>query len=398
MTEATYYLHIPKTGGTSLISFLNAQYCPARVCPAQLLPELFEIDPAQLAQYQFFRGHLWYGLDSYVGRKLRYLTMLRDPIRRTVSWYMHVRRDAGAYRHRQVVSEAWSLLDFVTDESTSWDLINTQTLFLAVDLDYRQLAADPVGYGQRIVREHAFRRGDRSLLERAKRRLETMDFFGITERMQDSMYLLAHTFDFDPGFPEQHLNVSSERPASEGLSAEAVHAIEERTVLDRELYQWGQALFAERYGQMVRSLVIEHAMRKGNAGRVWRPPLKACSWPVIQLKVLACPQEALANEVFAVQVAIWNGSEEWLSSRLPHPVHVAYHWRDSKSGQTVVYDGQRSPLRGDLRAGTGIIMDAIVKAPPHVGQYVLETRIVQEGVCWAEPADTAQCDVLVAVR
>src|SRR6185436_18157227 len=102
---------------------------------------------------------------SYLNCDLNYLTMLRDPVQRTISWFSHVKHDHNAYRHNRVIDENWSLLDFVQDQATNWDIINAQTLYLAVDLDYSQLARDPVGYGRAVVKTYARRLNDRSLLD-----------------------------------------------------------------------------------------------------------------------------------------------------------------------------------------------------------------------------------------
>ncbi|KVD48528.1 hypothetical protein WS61_06805 [Burkholderia sp. ABCPW 11] len=87
-------------------------------------------------------------------------------------------------------------MDFVRDPDTNWDIVNTQTLFLAADFDYEKLSCDPIEYEHAAVKEFATRKNDRALLDLAKRRLESFAFFGITERMCDSMSLLAHTCDF----------------------------------------------------------------------------------------------------------------------------------------------------------------------------------------------------------
>jgi len=280
-----YYLHIPKTAGTSLVAFLDAQFSAKDICPAQLLPALFALGCARASRYRLYRGHLWYGLARYVGQPLRLLTMLRDPLQRTLSWFSHARRDPNAYRHDRIVEERWSLQDFVTDPQTQWDMVNTQTLFLAADLDYDQLALDPVGYGRRTIRALAERRDDRRLLETAKRRLEAMDF-GITERMWESVCLFSHVFGLDPEVPVERLNVSPHR-ATEVTAAERA-AIDEITPLDRELYDWACDRFSERFDAIVQELVSAEARRSGTTGRAWRTPLLADSRQWLAIESVRC--------------------------------------------------------------------------------------------------------------
>ncbi|WP_261503040.1 sulfotransferase family protein, partial [Burkholderia multivorans] len=152
-TDPVYFLHIPKTGGSSLISFLEDQFDRDEVCPAQVLDELFALPKEAVDRYKLFRGHHWYGIEAFVGRRLTHITMLREPVQRTVSWYLHALRHADTYRHQQMNDEGWSLLDFVRHPETNWDLVNTQTLFLAADFDYEKLMSDPIGYGRAAVRD-----------------------------------------------------------------------------------------------------------------------------------------------------------------------------------------------------------------------------------------------------
>jgi len=394
--RSLYYLHIPKTAGTSLISFLDAQFAPAEICPAQLLPELFALGRDQVGDYRFYRGHLWHGLERHVGRPLRYLTMLRDPLRRTVSWFSHVRRDPGAYRHEQVVRENWSLLDFVNDERTRWDLVNAQTVFLALDLDHARLAADPVGYGQQAVRDCVGRGDDPALLALARRRLESMHF-GITERLADSLTLFAHAFGFDPGMPAPCLNVSAARADAVEVSAEARAAIERATVLDRALYAWAVERFNERFSEMARELVIAEAVREGRMGRAWRSALRPGSMARIGVESVECGDSLPADGMATARVVVRNDSGEVLGSRPPHPVHVAYHWVDADSGAMEVFDGERTTLPAAVAAGGRVALPARVRAPARPGRFRLQVRLVQEGVGWLEHGGPA-CDPEVQVH
>ncbi|MDQ1094666.1 hypothetical protein QE400_004079 [Xanthomonas sacchari] len=387
--SALYYLHIPKTAGTTLTAFLDAQYAHDEICPSQLLPDLFALDRNRLGGYRLFRGHLWHGLERYVGQPLRYLTMLRDPLQRTLSWYAHVRRDPNAYRHEQVVRERWSLLDFVSDPETRWDLVNTQTLSLAADLDFERLAADPTGYGRRTIRAYAERGDDPALLETAKHRLQSMQF-GIVERIEDSLALFAHTFGFDPGLPVPHLNASVDRLPEFGVAADVRVAVESVTGLDRALYEWARGAFAERFNAMARSLVMEEARREGHAGLAWRLPLQPSTFKRISVMLLECPRTLPADTRVVLKARVRNDSDELLSSRPPNPLHVSYHWVDAESGEVVVYDGERSVLPVALGAGGHLTIAVQVRTPVRSGRFTLQLRLVQEGVSWIEDGGLAQ--------
>lgn len=65
---------------------------------------------------------------------------------------------------------------------------------------------------------------------------------------------------------------------------------------------------------------------------------------------------------------------------------VAYHWFD-RDGGVVVWDGERSPLPAVVAAGTSIVVDAVLRAPPRAGSYSLQWDIVREGVHWVSQID-----------
>jgi hypothetical protein len=389
MRTALYYLHITKTAGSSLTSFLDSQFDRDEICPAHLLLGLFSIPKHELPRYKLFRGHLWYGLNSYVGTDLTYMTMLRDPIERVISWYSHVRCQPGAYRHDRVLNENWTLLDFVTDEATNWDMINAQTLFLAVDLDYDRLARDPVGYGQAVVKAYARRRNDRKLLDIAKARLEKFAFVGLTERMQDSLRLLCHTFGFDPRFEEPRLNVSNNRPSVGELTVQTIAAIEEITELDRDLYDWAAKIFEERLAKITDPLAASHRVRYAqNVAAGWLAPLPEVERALLRMRPVSAPASAPAVSRFEATVNLVNDSCFSVSGRLPYPINLSYHWLNAGTGEVAVFDGDRTPLAPPLEPGESVDKRVSVRAPHQPGKYLLRVTLVQEAVAWFDHQPT----------
>jgi len=88
-----------------------------------------------------------------------------------------------------------------------------------------------------------------------------------------------------------------------------------------------------------------------------------------------------AGATYTIPVPVTNrGTATWnaIGANL---VDLAYHWHDA-AGNTVVWDGARSPLPSDVAAGASATVSARVTAPPQQGSYTLTFDLVREGVSW----------------
>jgi hypothetical protein len=113
------------------------------------------------------------------------------------------------------------------------------------------------------------------------------------------------------------------------------------------------------------------------------------AWPAAAYRVAweeaYVPEEGAPNLMLAVPVTFRNsGNKVWPASA----VFIAYHWfRDNK---IVVWDGERTRLPRDVRAGGRATLSVRVKAPAEPGDYLLQITLVHENVVWFEQkgADT----------
>ena len=112
------------------------------------------------------------------------------------------------------------------------------------------------------------------------------------------------------------------------------------------------------------------------------------------------PTAMVAGETVLANVSFKNVSQRIWPSRPnnsgQNAVELSYHWVDRK-GQTVIFDGLRTPLPKDLNPGESASLKAKIRAPDRAGNYILEMTLVQEGVAWFTDNDGGKITVHVNV-
>ncbi len=104
----------------------------------------------------------------------------------------------------------------------------------------------------------------------------------------------------------------------------------------------------------------------------------------ISFEVGAVPRDVNVSARFSLDAKVTNASNETLYPVAPHQVCLAYHWIEKTTRQMVVFDGDRSGLSPGLDAGVTALYPMIIQAPDQPGEYILQTTMLQEGVCWFE--------------
>jgi hypothetical protein len=240
-----YFLHIPKTAGTTVSVYLESGFQREEICPAPSWAELLRLPSAEMSGYRLYCGHFGAMLLDLLPTRPAVVTMLRDPVDRLVSYWSYVLRHPSHPEHPRV---AGGDADFATFVCTR--LPNSQTRALAVDTVPRPLLARFRNTRRAPLEvEEDFARwtlGHPDLLERAVARLHECVAFGIVDRFDDSIALLAHSLGWAPPTGAAQLNA---RPAKERLyepSAEDVELVRQRNALDCALVDAARAIFEHR--------------------------------------------------------------------------------------------------------------------------------------------------------
>jgi hypothetical protein len=257
MADIFYFLHIPKTAGTTFcFSVLPQFFASADICPAHDYPELLPIPRTELDRYTLFRGHFYYFLVRFLPKRPIMMTFLRDPVERLLSLYDHIYRDPKHYQHAALRSLPGGLRDAVR---SPWLLPNNfQVTSLACELDPTNTmdaarAAHPLGLDEYSViytemTKHAPTKAD---FETACQRLSEMEFVGLVERFAHSVELLCETFKWPMPIYES-LNIAPARTRRDSIPADILQEIMDANELDLRLYEYATSLFLRRLSERSR--------------------------------------------------------------------------------------------------------------------------------------------------
>ena len=103
----------------------------------------------------------------------------------------------------------------------------------------------------------------------------------------------------------------------------------------------------------------------------------------IEVCIIKSYGELDCNKIKIFVVEIYNKCSKPISSFMPHPIHISYHWK-SHSGTHEIFDGLRSSINPQLNINEKRLVEVNVQAPQQRGKYILEITLVQEQNFWFE--------------
>lgn len=241
MQPALIFMHVPKTGGITLLGIIR-RYCS----PAQTLDifgesvatvqdsvnRLRAMTEAERRDITCVQGHMPFGIHQFLPRPARYLTILREPTARMVSDYYFARNTPEHSLHAEVNGKRMSLRDFI-EMREQQGLGNLTCRSLSGLANWDDLAASP-------------RECTPAMLDAAKRNLEKhFAVVGLTERFDESLLLVADAFGW-PDMSYARENVTRNKPRAAPIADDALQAMHRYHGLDMQLYEYARQRFEER--------------------------------------------------------------------------------------------------------------------------------------------------------
>jgi hypothetical protein len=197
-----YFLHIPKTAGSSITEWLTQRVGTTATCPAKTWDQLVvELAECGIENYRLFAGHFGWGLDEILGRPLRTFTVFRDPLERTISHYRHVHRDRYHPRHNAVKNQTFA--DFITDVENRPMIENFQARYLVKNVVdpmrlVRCLDRDMTKHNRlSTASEESRYLFDKSYVrETSIRHFDSLEVVGVTSEVDEFLASIASKFHF----------------------------------------------------------------------------------------------------------------------------------------------------------------------------------------------------------
>jgi hypothetical protein len=253
--KAVVFIHMQKTGGTTLRALLEGQFPADRVCPLQE-DKLHLLSVAELGQYDFFAGHFDRSSICFIPRKeIKTVVLFREPRARLISYYRFLR----AHPNRdEFANDACIRVAHELTAEEFFEYPPVRHLILVYNHYLIALGASFSWYERKLGSPLSEEEISHAL-EEAKRQIRATTAIGITERFDQSVELICRALHLQkpPSIAPLHvtsnfveLDARFRRVEPVTMTPRLASALDELTVYDEELYRFATQEFERQCAEL----------------------------------------------------------------------------------------------------------------------------------------------------
>ena len=236
MARPFFYMHVMKTGGTTFLDHIRENFAPEQIYPEPRQPDarwvstymmldcLRELPPERRQAFRIYTGHFPLMARELITPTPITLTLLRDPVDRTISVLKQCRRDWERHRDQPleaIYEDPWTYPILIRNHQAKLFAMTRadepESLWDVVEVDPHRLAI-------------------------AKENLDRVDVLGLTERFDEFLGTLRERFGWRFGHVPNRL-VSTE--AWTVTKAFRDHIAEDNAA-EMEFYEYAREVYERR--------------------------------------------------------------------------------------------------------------------------------------------------------
>lgn len=225
-TTTDLFLHIPRSGGSSLRTLLTLNYMDEQVIGLsgriEELSDFLKLPSERRNSYRLIHGHFPFGLHAGI-EDFRYFTLIRDPIARLFSEYYYAKKYPEHHAHEAINDGSYTL--------ERWVELGEEGSFYHSNALCQYLSGN-----------YQLNKPTHSTFQAACSNLEKFHVFGLTHRFQESALMIAKYLDWRfPVYAKRNV-IMGEKKIPEAISDRAKEVNE----WDVALYEYASELFEKR--------------------------------------------------------------------------------------------------------------------------------------------------------
>jgi len=255
------FLHVPKSGGTSLANMLASHFAPERVYHPEPR-ELGSRSAAELSGYDLIYGHCAWSELGQVAQPARIVSLLREPVGRALSLYWYWRAHTWEYGVEELGSRGVQFAKTL-DPETFFAEAPPDVLGTVENAAARQLVG--AEYWRMNV---GFNIPDREVIRICRSRIDAMTFCGLTEAFDASataifrrLGLTATASRKDNTLTGQALAPGFEAVRRTSPSQALLARLGDLTALDAELHRYVRRRWRMRWAEAAHMLRLRQNFR-----------------------------------------------------------------------------------------------------------------------------------------
>lgn len=217
------FLHIPKTAGSSLNFILLKIYGLKKMffITYKKQQDFIDLPADKINYYDVILGHHSFGIHKYISSDIKYITFLRDPVSKVISYYHYAKRNQFHRFYKIINDENISIEEFVRNDKHFNPVYNDQT---------KRLAGLKTKTNNELITK-----------ETLKEAIYNIDnhfaVAGITERFDESILLMKKELGWSyPTYIKQNVAKKSEK--KDEITEDIKQLIIEKNQYDIELYNY----------------------------------------------------------------------------------------------------------------------------------------------------------------